>query len=148
MVFAATVLIGLSYVTPAGTYLGAAIEQRGLFWFSTLTGDLHLVMIAGVLASSVAAEAVIAHPTEQGSGAAIAITVAGPALFLAGRVLLSATIYRRLSWPRLIGLLAILVAAVTAHWLPLIGVSVTTTGVLLVVAVAENRPTQPHPTGS
>ncbi|SCL38075.1 Low temperature requirement protein LtrA [Micromonospora rhizosphaerae] len=148
VVFAATVLIGLSYVTPAGTYLGAAIEKRGLSRFGTLTADLHLVMIAGVLASSAAAEAVIAHPTERGFGAAIAITVAGPALFLTGRLILSATIYRRLSWPRLIGLLAILVAAVTAHWLPLIGVSVTTTGVLLVVAVVENRPTQPHPTGS
>jgi low temperature requirement protein LtrA len=148
VVFAATVLIGLSYVTASETYLGAAIDQRGLSWFSTLTSYLHLVMIAGVLASSVAAEAVIAHPSEQGSGGAIAITVAGPALFLAGRVVLSAIIYHRLSWPRLIGMIAILVTAVTAHWLPLIGVSVTTTGVLLAVAVVENRPTQPQPTGS
>jgi low temperature requirement protein LtrA len=147
VVFAATVLIGLSYVTPAGTYLGAAIE-KGVLWFSTLTSYLHLVMIAGVLASSVAAEAVIAHPTEQGFGAATAITVAGPALFLASRIAMSAAIYRRLSWPRLIGPLAIFVVAVTAHWLPLIGVSVATTGVLLAVAVVENRPTEPRPTGS
>jgi low temperature requirement protein LtrA len=146
VVFAATVLIGLTYVPPSERYLSAAIERR-MSGFSTLTSYLHLVMIAGVLASSVAAEAVIAHPTGRGLGRASAIAVAGPALFLAGRVVLSATIYRRLSWLRLIGLLAILLAAATAHWLPLIGVSVATTGVLLAVAVVENRPTEPQPTG-
>ncbi|RZU75390.1 low temperature requirement protein LtrA [Micromonospora kangleipakensis] len=138
--FAAAVLIGLLYVTPAGRYLGAALDERDPSRFGVAANDLHLVMIAGVVATSVAANLVIEHPTDRGSGMAVALTVAGPALFLTGRVALSAGIYRRLSWPRLLGLLGILgTAAGGGYALPLLGVSATTVAVLLVVAVLERR---------
>ncbi|MFI7576761.1 low temperature requirement protein A [Micromonospora sp. NPDC049497] len=139
LVFAAAVLIGRLYVAPAGPYLGAAIDQRDPARFATLTGNLHLVMIAGVVATSVAADLVIAHPTDEASGAGIALTVAGPALFLAGRIALSALIYRRLSWSRLLGLAALPVIALTGHAAPLLVVAATTVGVLLVVAVLDRR---------
>ncbi|WP_319459584.1 low temperature requirement protein A [Micromonospora sp. RTP1Z1] len=139
LVFAAAVLIGLMYVEPAGRQLGAAIDERNPSRFGALSADLHLVMIAGVVATSVAADLVIAHPTDRGSGVVVAITVAGPALFLTGRVALSFGIYRRLSWPRLLGLLGMFGAAVGGYALPLLGVSATTIAVLLVVAVLDRR---------
>ncbi|MBM0225156.1 MULTISPECIES: low temperature requirement protein A [Micromonospora] len=136
LVFAATVLIGLLYVTPAGGQLGAAIDERDPARFGTVPSYLHLVMIAGVVALSGAAELVITHPTERGSGGAVFLTVAGPGLFLAGRVALSAVIDRRLSWPRLLGLPALLLIALAGHALPLLGIAAATVAVLLVVAVS------------
>lgn len=139
LTFVAAVLIGRLYVTPAGAYLGTAIDQRDPTRFGALAGYLHLIMIAGVVAASVAAELVIAHPADRASAAAVAITVGGPALFLAGRTALSATIYRRLSWTRLLGLPALLVIALAGHAAPLLGVAAATVGVLLVVAVLDRR---------
>jgi low temperature requirement protein LtrA len=83
-------------------------------------------------------ELAITHPTERGTVAAVAVTVAGPALFLAGRVLLSVALHRRFSWPRLGGLLAMFVAAVVAIRLPLLAASAITTAVLFVVAAVDH----------
>jgi low temperature requirement protein LtrA len=137
LVFAAAVLVGRLYVAPAGQYLGAVIDERDPARFGTLTGNVHLVMIAGVVATSVAADLVIAHPTERASLAAVALTVGGPALFLAGRVALSAVIHRRLSWSRLLGLPALLVIALAGREVPLLAVTVATVGVLLVVKALD-----------
>ncbi|GAA4568962.1 low temperature requirement protein A [Micromonospora coerulea] len=139
LVFAVAVLSGLLYVTPAGRDLGAALDERDPSRFGTITSYLHLVMIAGVLATSVAADLVLTHPTEGGHTAAVTLTVAGPALFLAGRVALSAVIFRRLSWPRLLGLPALVLIALAGHALPLLGVAAATVALLLVVLVLERR---------
>ncbi|MEH0821676.1 MULTISPECIES: low temperature requirement protein A [unclassified Micromonospora] len=148
LVFAVSVLIGQLYVTPAGRNLGTAINERDPSRFGAVTGDLHLLMIAGVLAASVGAEFLITHPTDQGPAVAVGLVTVGPALFLAGRVALSAAIYRRVSWARLAGLLGVLVAGVTAYALPLVGVGAVATAVLLGVAVLDRRlggiePTRP-----
>ncbi|WP_446220449.1 low temperature requirement protein A [Micromonospora sp. IBHARD004] len=147
LVFAATVLIGLLYVTPAGGPLGAAIDERDPSRFGTVTGYLHLVMIAGVVALSGAADLAITHSTERGSGAAVALTVAGSGLFLAGRVALSAVIDRRLSWPRLLGLPALLLVALAGRALPLLGVAAATVAVLLAVTAPDRwlARTEPEP---
>jgi low temperature requirement protein LtrA len=137
LVFAAAVLIGLLYVTPAGGQLGAAIDERDPARFGTVPGYLHLVMIAGVVALSGAAELAITHPAERGSDAAILLTAGGSGLFLAGRVALSAVIDRRLSWPRLLGLPALLLIALAGHALPLLGIAAATVAVLLVLAVPD-----------
>ncbi|MGK5671682.1 hypothetical protein ACSNOB_02395 [Micromonospora sp. URMC 106] len=44
-------LIGRLYVAPAGRYLGAVIDERDPVRYGTLTGNVHLVMIAGVVAA-------------------------------------------------------------------------------------------------
>ncbi|PZG01521.1 hypothetical protein [Micromonospora deserti] len=77
----------------------------------------------------------------------VSLTVAGPALFLAGRVALPAIIYRRLSWPRFLGLPALLVIALAGRAVPLLVVAAATVGVLLVVAVLDRglAPTEPEP---
>ncbi|MEH0934663.1 low temperature requirement protein A [Micromonospora psammae] len=139
LAFAIAALTGRLYVTPAGRYLGAAIDERDPTRFGVLAGNLHLVMIAGVVATSVAADLVIAHPTERAPGTAVAITVAGPALFLAGRVGLSAVIYRRVSRPRLLGLPALAVIALAGPAMPLLGVAAATVAVLITVGILDSR---------
>jgi low temperature requirement protein LtrA len=138
MTFAAAVLIGLLYVTPAGMHLGPAIDRAYQSRLATTVAYLHLLMIAGVVATAAGGELAITHPTERGTVAAVAVTVAGPALFLAGRVLLSVALHRRFSWPRLGGLLAMFVAAVVAIRLPLLAASAITTAVLFVVAAVDH----------
>ncbi|SCG73500.1 low temperature requirement protein A [Micromonospora inositola] len=139
LAFATAVLIGLLYVTPAGRNLGTAFDERDPSRFGTVTAYLHLVLIAGVVATSVATDLVITHPTERGTGAVVALTVAGPALFLAGRVALSAVIFRRLSWPQLLGLPTLLLTALAGTALPLLGSAAATVVVLLVVALLDRR---------
>ena len=43
---------------------------------------LHVVLVAGILLNAVGDELVIAHPTEELTGAELAATVGGPALYL------------------------------------------------------------------
>ncbi|SCF28054.1 low temperature requirement protein A [Micromonospora mirobrigensis] len=143
LAFAAAVLIGRLYVRPAGPRLGAAIDERNPARFATLTGNLHGIMIAGVLGTSVAADLVITHPVEVESTAATVLTAVGPALFLTGRIALSAVVYRRWSWSRLLGLPALLAIALAGRFAPLLVVTAATVGVLLAVALAERRPAVP-----
>ncbi|MET8305424.1 low temperature requirement protein A [Micromonospora sp. NPDC005173] len=136
LVFATAVLIGLLYVTPAGQRLGPAIERADPSRLGVTTSYLHLVMIAGVVATAVGAEVSIAHPTEIGHTTAVVVILGGPTLFLVGRILFSVAVHRRLSWARVVGLFALVLAAVALR-LPLVAVSAVATGVLIVVAVLD-----------
>ncbi|MEK8108601.1 low temperature requirement protein A [Micromonospora sp. M12] len=137
LVFATAVLIGLLYVTPAGQRLGPAIEQADPARLGVITGYLHLVMIAGMVLTAVGAELSIAHPTKIGDTTAVIVILSGPMLFLVGRILFSAAIHRRLSWPRVAALFVLAGAAVVLR-LPLLAVSAVATGVALVVVVLDH----------
>ncbi|RKN28628.1 low temperature requirement protein A [Micromonospora musae] len=134
LIFATAVLLGLLYVTPGGRQLASAIERARPTRLGTASNLLHLVMIAGVVSTAVAAEVVIGHPGEPG---AVAVVVAGPALFLAGRLLLSAAINRRISLPRLLGLPVLVAVGLVAADLPLLVATAVTTAVLVAVAVLD-----------
>ncbi|WLS46774.1 low temperature requirement protein A [Micromonospora profundi] len=136
LVFATAVLIGLLYVTPAGLRLAPAIERAASSRLGVLTGYLHLVMVAGIVLTAVGAELSIARPTVVDDTRAVMVVLGGPMLFLAGRIVFSLAIHRRLSWPRVVGLLALAGAAVVLR-LPLLAVSAVATGVLLVVTLLD-----------
>ncbi|MEU8253112.1 low temperature requirement protein A [Micromonospora inaquosa] len=137
LVFATAVLIGLLYVTPAGQRLGPAIEHADPSRLGVITGYLHLVMVAGLVVTAVGAELSIAHPLRVGDTTAVLVILSGPALFLAGRILFSAAIHRRLSWPRVVALLVLGGAAAFLR-LPLVAVSAVGTVVVLVVVVLDH----------
>ncbi|MFI6261537.1 low temperature requirement protein A [Micromonospora sp. NPDC051006] len=134
LVFTMAVLTGLLYITPAGGHLGQALERADPSRLGPASAYLHLVMVGGVVATAVGAKLAIAHPTEPG---AVAVVVAGPALFLTGRLLLSAAINRRFSWPRLAALPALLVVGLLTAGLPLLVATAATAAILLVAAVLE-----------
>ncbi|MFE9190443.1 low temperature requirement protein A [Micromonospora sp. NPDC007208] len=137
LVFATGVLIGLLYVTPAGQRLGPAIERADPSRLGVITGYLHLVMVAGLVVTAVGAELSIAHPLRTGDTTAVLVILSGPTLFLAGRILFSAAIHRRLSWPR-VAALFVLIGAAAVPRLPLLAVSAVATGVVLVVVVLDH----------
>ncbi|WCN81750.1 low temperature requirement protein A [Micromonospora sp. LH3U1] len=137
LVFATAVLIGLLYVTPAGQRLGPAIEHADPTRLGVITGYLHLVMIAGLVVTAVGAELSIAHPTKTGDTTAVVVVLGGPMLFLAGRILFSLAIHRRLSWARVVALLVLAGAAAVVR-LPLLAVTGVATGVVLLVVVLDH----------
>ncbi|WP_433128294.1 low temperature requirement protein A [Micromonospora sp. CA-240977] len=137
LVFAAAVLIGLLYVTPAGQRLGPAIERGDPSRLGVVTGYLHLVMIAGLVVTAVGAELSIAHPTKASDLTAAVVILGGPLLFLLGRILFSLAIHRRLSWPRVAALVVLSGAAMVLR-LPLLAVSAVASGVLLAVVVLDH----------
>ncbi|MGC5285976.1 low temperature requirement protein A [Micromonospora sp. DT231] len=137
LVFAAAVLIGLLYVTPAGQRLGPALERADPARLGVITGYLHLVMVAGLVVTAVGAELSIAHPTEASDLTSAVVILGGPTLFLLGRTLFSVAIHRRLSWPRVAALFVLSGAAVVLR-LPLLAVSAVATGVVLTVVVLDH----------
>ena len=94
-------------------------------------------MIAGLVVTAVGAELSIAHPQRTGDRTAVLVILSGPLLFLVGRILFSAAIHRRLSWPR-VAALVVLAGAAAVVRLPLLAVSAVATGVVLVVVVLDH----------
>ncbi|MET8308711.1 low temperature requirement protein A [Micromonospora sp. NPDC005173] len=137
--FLTAVALARLYLVPAGGRLGAAIEAAGPpgSRLALLAGYLHLVMIAGVLTTSVGMELAITDPRSR-EPAALAVAVTGPVLFLLGRILLSVVVDGSLSWPRLIVVPMIVVGGFASVELPLLGAGAIVTVLLLMVIAAED----------
>jgi low temperature requirement protein LtrA len=136
--FVNAALIALIYYLPAGKRLGPAIDESE---YPASLGQeavfLHLILIAGVVASAVGTELLIVNADRQASLPVVVVTVAGTALFLVGRLVLSVVIYHRLSRPRLIGLLAIIALTPAVFHLPSLGVIAVADAVLLATAASD-----------
>ncbi|WP_410812075.1 low temperature requirement protein A [Micromonospora sp. 067-2] len=143
--FVAAAALARIYLRPTGGRLGAAIEAAGPpgSRLALLAGYLHLVMIAGVLATSIGIELMIANPRSD-DAAPRALLVTGPALFLLGQLLLSAVVDGSLSRPRLIGLPIFVVGGFASAELPLLGTATLITGLLLLMIVTETRLDRRH----
>jgi low temperature requirement protein LtrA len=133
--FATTVLIWRIYFHRAGTVLPAAIKAAprpahlGQSEFYT-----HLVMVAGIVATSVGHALVIDHPLGHLDPTWLAIIFGGPALFLAGRSQLEYQVFGRVSRPRVIALLAL--AALAPAMVPLPPLIAISTAAVVLAAVA------------
>src|SRR3954467_2851606 len=75
---------------------------------------LHVLLVAGIIVSAVGDELVIAHPSEPLAGAEVAAVVAGPAIYLLGHTLFRLRLTGTVSWRRLTGAAACVVAGVVA----------------------------------
>ncbi|MEU1586550.1 low temperature requirement protein A [Micromonospora sp. NPDC005710] len=139
--FATAVALARLYLVPAGSRLGASIVAEGPpgSRLALRAGYLHLVMIAGVLCTSVALEMTIEDPGDHHVGQ-LAVGVIGPALFLTARVLLAAVVGGSLPWARLIGVPAIVVLGVATLRLPQLANSAVVVGVLLLVVLVDGMP--------
>lgn len=130
---AATVAFGLAFVNAAllaqvyfipregrlGTAIDASAEPGRL---AMNTAFLHLALVAGVLASAVGDELVIAHPQGRPRTAVVIITVAGVAIFLAARNVTAYLIDRRPPWSGMIGLVVVIALTPALPRLPTPGV--------------------------
>lgn len=146
--FATTALLGRIYIYRAGELLDRAITRSPALWrVATPATHVHLLMIAGVVLTAAADQLLIAHPTGGAQPAWIAAILGGPALFLAGRALFDVTVFARVSWSRLAGLLVLGASVPGMLLLPMVAVSGVIVIVLLGIAVANVASWRTHPRG-
>ncbi|WLS45214.1 low temperature requirement protein A [Micromonospora profundi] len=141
LAFVTAVALARLYLVPAGGRVGAAIEAAGPpgSKLALLAGYLHLVMIAGVLATSVAMEMTIEDPAVRDHGHLV-VGVVGPVLFLVGRILLSMLVDSHLPWARLIGVPAIIVGGFVSIGLSQLAASAIVAGILLLIVLLDAMP--------
>lgn len=106
---------------------------------SKWTGFAHLLMVAGILLTSLRTELTIRHPSGDGTPAIwVAIIVGGPGIFLLGRMLFETEVLGRLSQIWLLGVALLFVTAPLLVLVsPLVVAVITVT--ILASTIALNR---------
>jgi low temperature requirement protein LtrA len=145
--FAVTALIWRIYIFRAAQETGPAIQaSANPYLLGTLVSYAHLVMIAGLVVTSVGAELVINDPFGHPRAAATLAIFGGAALFLAGRTLLLAyLVFRRVYRTRVIGLLALACLVPPMLFLPPLVNAVAAGTVLTGIVIADNIRERRHP---
>jgi low temperature requirement protein LtrA len=147
--FATTALLWRIYFGRSGEALGPRVvghPRRGLIVeFGIYT---HLVIVAGIVATTVGYELVIEHPSGHLDPAWLAVILGGPALFLAGRAAAEYTVVRWVPSSRLVGLLALAALAPALVRLSPLTSGIAAAGVLAGIVVADTvrvwrRPGEP-----
>jgi low temperature requirement protein LtrA len=136
--FVTTVLLWRIYIYRAGELLGRAIaaaEQPSRS--SQAASYAHLVMVVGIVLTTVANELTINHPFGPQHPAWTVVLVVGPAVFLFGRALFELTVFGRMSRARLTGMALILLLLPLAQLVPLLATATLIDLVLLAVAVTN-----------
>ncbi|MGK5739259.1 low temperature requirement protein A [Micromonospora sp. URMC 103] len=147
--FATTALLWRIYIFRAGELLAEAIAAAPDPLRVSLSATYsHPIMVAGVVASSVGAELVIAHPFGHTQPAWIAVLLGGPTLFLTGRGIFEHTVFGRVSRDQPMGVLALAALAPAVLLAPPLLAALAATAVLAGIAVsdairARGRPPEP-----
>lgn len=98
---------------------------------------LHVVMVAGVIASAVGDELVIAHPTEVLPAPEVWATVSGPAIYLLAHALFRYRLAGSLSRKRFFGALGCVVVGIIGLFVPALAVAALLIAVLVAVIGSE-----------
>jgi low temperature requirement protein LtrA len=147
--FGGTALFWRIYIYRAGELLpgaiGAARDPDRLARSALVT---HLIMLAGIVATAVGDELVIARPLGHTQPAWVAVILGGPALFLAGRVGFGYAVFARVSWDRPISVLVLAALTPPLLFVPPILVATAAIAVLAGDSVADaararGRPQKP-----
>lgn len=125
------------YHVPVDSGLPAALNRsRSPGRLALVTGYLHLMLLAGIVASAAGSEMIILGAARANLTAYAHILGAGAFLFLLSRVLEAAIRNRRVSWSRVAGLVAMVaVKPVTIH-LPPVATAAAVDLILLLIVVA------------
>lgn len=97
---------------------------------------VHLLVIGGIVLTSVGDKEMLGHPHEH-SVSAVVTVLGGPVLFLAGTLLFRRQLERRWVWPQGVGLLGLVGVAALSPLLDPLGVGAASTVVLAAVAAME-----------
>ena len=108
----------------------------------------HLIMLAGIVATAVGDQLVIAHPLGHTQPAWVAVILGGPALFLAGRAGFEYAVFARVSRERPIGVLVLAALTPPMLLMPPLLPAIAATAVLTGIAIADaarahGRPPEP-----
>lgn len=100
---------------------------------------VHAILIAGVIATAVGNDLVLAHPHAYPVFAQVAILFAGPALYLLGSAVYKRVVYGVLPKSHLVGVLMLLALAPWANNFDMLVIGWLTTVVVLIVSFWEAR---------
>ncbi|SCL51130.1 low temperature requirement protein A [Micromonospora chersina] len=144
--FVTTALLWRIYIHRAGALLADAMETvRNPRRVAVLTIYSHVIMVAGIVAIAVGDELVITHPLGHTDPAWIPVILGGPALFLAGRATFEYAVFGRMSKPRVIGALTLVVVTPAMRSVPPLAAATTAALILAGVAVADAVRTRRFP---
>jgi low temperature requirement protein LtrA len=108
VVFLLTALIWRIYIFRSADETASAVEASASpNKLGNLLSYAHLIMIAGLVVVSASDDLIIDHPLGHPRPAATVAILGGPALFLAGRILLHYLVFGRIWGGRLIGLVVL-----------------------------------------
>ena len=135
-----TVLLWRIYFYRAGHVLPLAITgARDPARLGAAMAFSHVIMVAGIVLTTVGYELFIAHPLGHSVPAWLFAILGGPVLFLAGRAPFEFQVFGRVSRSRVAGLLALGVLVPAMFHVPPLAAGGTAAAVLLGVALSDAR---------
>ncbi|TYC20582.1 low temperature requirement protein A [Micromonospora sp. MP36] len=141
-----SVLLWRIYVQRAGQILAEAVTKATHpATIGRSASDTHLMMVIGVVATAIGYELVTDHPAGHSHAVWVAMTLGGPALFLAGRARFEYEVFGRVSRSRWIAILVLLASAPLLLHVATLASGVAAAVVLFAVAVADARRARGRP---
>ncbi|OKI85248.1 hypothetical protein A6A27_15700 [Micromonospora sp. CB01531] len=136
--FATTVLLWRIYFYRAGQILADAIAaSKNPEHLGRVAALAHWIMILGIIITAIGHELVIPNPVGHTMPAWVAVILGGAALYVAGRAHLEYVVFARVSRPRVVGVVILILAAPLMLSLPPVLVSLTAALVLAGIAAAD-----------
>jgi low temperature requirement protein LtrA len=140
--------VGVAFATAVLLFLIYSYQARELLappalWSiespvpGVLTAYSHLVMVAGVVVISARGGLVVGHPSAGVRPVEVALVVGGPALFLVGSGLFQYAVTGRILWSRPIAIVLLAAIAPAIQFLPVIGIALGTSLVLVGTLIAD-----------
>ncbi|MBB4094765.1 low temperature requirement protein A [Ochrobactrum pecoris] len=100
---------------------------------------VHALLVAGIIATAVGNDLVMAHPHDPLKTAYVLVLVAGPAIYLIGSAIYKKDVYGVIPVSHIFGVLALLAAIPVGYAVDLLEMGVLTTIIMLVVSIWEGR---------
>jgi low temperature requirement protein LtrA len=98
---------------------------------------IHPVMVAGIIVTAAADEKVLSDLDAAANTASAWMILGGPALFLLGHAAFKYVVWRRVSWPRLAGIVALALLALASRAISPLALAACAAGVVAAVAATD-----------
>ncbi|MEV1333724.1 low temperature requirement protein A [Micromonospora costi] len=135
LLFVMTVTMWRIYIVYVADHLATGIDKAiSPGRFALVAAWAHLIMVSGVVLVAAAGDIVTRDPTGETGPRTLAILVAGPVVFLAGRSLYALLVFRAMLWRLPIGVVVLSLAAPLIADLPRIGVAAAMTAGMALIA--------------
>ncbi|MDQ7905053.1 low temperature requirement protein A [Phytohabitans sp. ZYX-F-186] len=135
LLFVLTVTMWRTYIVYVASHLAIGIDEAtNPGRIGLVAAYAHLVMVAGVVLVAAGGDIVARDPSGPAHPAALAVVVAGPVVFLAGRAAYALVVLRAMLWRLPIGVVVLSVAGPMARGLPAIAVAAVMTAGMMAIA--------------
>ncbi|MET7751405.1 low temperature requirement protein A [Micromonospora sp. NPDC005367] len=135
LLFVLTVTMWRIYIVYVADHLATGIDEAtSPGRFGLVVAYAHLIMVSGVVLIAAGGDIVTRDPAGETNTTQLAVVVAGPTVFLAGRTVYALAAFRAMLWRMPIGVVVLSVSAPMMKALPPLAVAATITAVMAVIA--------------